>query len=123
MTRTHGVTSIGEWAFYYCRKLTTLNIGSSVKTIGAVAFSCCNGLTSLTIPASVTYIGNAFQYCSDDLTEIICLNTTPPVVAGMGLGGIDKNTTVLYVPENSVEAYESANEWENFVNIRATVLK
>ncbi len=52
------VTSIGSYAFMYCRELTgSLAIPNSVTTIGFLAFSSCTGLTSLFIPQSVTSIG------------------------------------------------------------------
>ena len=59
------VTSIGNYAFYYCDGLTSVTIGNSVTTIGYGAFSYCSDLTSIVIPDSVTTIGYfAFDYCS-----------------------------------------------------------
>ena len=51
------VTSIGEWAFFYCTSLTSVTIGNSVTSIGNYAFSDCTSLTSVTIPDSVTSLG------------------------------------------------------------------
>ncbi len=72
-TLTHGckttvipnsVTSIGDYAFYYCAGPTSVTIPNSVTSIGERAFYRCNGLTSITIPNSVTSIGKeAFYYC------------------------------------------------------------
>ena len=63
------VTTIGEWAFYWCESLTSVTIPDSVTTIGYAAFWGCNSLTSVTIPDSVTTIGeDAFNSCSS-LTE------------------------------------------------------
>ncbi len=60
-----GVTSIGEYAFYYCSGLTSVTIGNSVISIGDNAFSYCSGLTSVTIGNSVISIGDcAFSGCS-----------------------------------------------------------
>ncbi len=59
-----GVTTIGDYAFYYHTNLTTISIPNSVTSIGNSAFMDCNSLTSVVIPDSVTYIGdNAF--CND----------------------------------------------------------
>ena len=64
ITIPNSVTSIGEWAFSGCSGLTSITIPNSVTSIGDFAFSGCNGLTSITIPNSVTSIGNgAFGYC------------------------------------------------------------
>ena len=80
------VTAIGDYAFYNCRSLTSINIPSNVATIGNYAFYFCvsmesidirggvttigdyafgyTGLTSVEIPEGVTTIGqNAFTYC------------------------------------------------------------
>ena len=63
--KDYTVTSIGNYAFYKCRGLTSVDIPSSVTSIGNGAFSWCTGLTSVNIPYSVTNIGEyAFQGCS-----------------------------------------------------------
>ena len=67
---SHGVTQIGDHAFYSCSSLTSINIPSSVTSIVDYAFSGCSSLTSITIPSSVTLIGGgAFERCSS-LTSI-----------------------------------------------------
>ena len=59
------VASIGEYAFYRCRGLTSVTIPDSVTSIGDGAFADCSGLTSVTIPDGVTSIGEcAFFWCS-----------------------------------------------------------
>ena len=60
-----GGTSIGEWAFYNCSNLTSVEIGSGVTSIGGSAFSGCTALTSIVIGSGVTSIGDgAFLYCT-----------------------------------------------------------
>ena len=74
------VTSIGNYAFYGCSKLTSIDIPSSVTSIGSSAFYGCKGLTAITIPSSVTSIGDdAFSRCSG-LTAI----TIPSSVTSIG---------------------------------------
>ena len=75
-----GVTSIGDWAFFWCTGLTSITIPDSVTSIGEDAFYDCFSLTSVTIPNSVTIIGNyAFDGCSG-LTNI----TIPDGVTSIG---------------------------------------
>ena len=64
-TIPNSVTSIGDYAFYCCTDLTSVEIPNSVTSIGRGAFAGCSGLTSLNIGNSVTSIGEyAFHYCS-----------------------------------------------------------
>jgi precorrin-6B methylase 2 len=68
--KNYPVTSIGEYAFYFCRGLTSVTIPNSVTSIGIEAFFYCSSLTSITIPNSVMYIEKyAFEYCSS-LTSV-----------------------------------------------------
>ena len=65
VTLGNSVTSIGRSAFYGCSSLKSVTLGSSVTCIEYAAFQRCYGLTSITIPNSVTSIGEeAFYYCS-----------------------------------------------------------
>lgn len=58
------VKVIGDWAFYWCRNLNSIDIPNSVTTIGDSAFAFCDSLTSINIPNSVTTIGDsAFWNC------------------------------------------------------------
>ena len=43
-TIPESVTSIDQYAFYYCTKLTSVVIGNSVMSIGYSAFANCSGL-------------------------------------------------------------------------------
>ena len=62
--KNYSVTTIGQWAFYNCTSLASVNIPNSVTTIGESAFASCESLASIDIPNSVTTIGEfAFAYC------------------------------------------------------------
>ena len=71
----NGVTRLGEWAFKFCKNLTSITIPNSVTSISNFAFSDCTSLTSIIIPDSVTSIGNwAFEDCHN-VREIILSST------------------------------------------------
>ncbi len=75
ITIPNGVTNIGDGAFYYCSKLTSITIPNGVTNIGDSAFSCCYSLTSITIPDSVTSIGERAFYDCRWLVSIIMPNS------------------------------------------------
>jgi len=91
------------------------HIPNSVTSIGAKAFAFCNGLTSIEIPNSVTSIGEgAFMYCSG-LTSVTVLNPTPVVIAEDVF--TNRTNAILYVPEGSKSAYQTADYWKEFKEI------
>lgn len=99
-----GLTSVGDLAFYDCRKVTTLvipdsvirigayafaecrglellNLGKGVQTITECAFSDCYALAALTLPQSLRTIGpKAFYRC-----ESITIVTVPASVTAIGM--------------------------------------
>ena len=92
-----GVTSIGNGSFEICHSLTSITIPDSVTSIGNSAFDSCDSLTSVTIPDSVTSIGNyAFSYCTD-LTSV----TIPGSVTSIGKGTFAEclGLTSVHIPD------------------------
>ena len=66
-----GVTSIGNYSFYYYVKLKTIEIKSEINRIGDGAFYSCKNMNAVKLPESVTNIGySAFDGCSS-LEEIV----------------------------------------------------
>lgn len=91
----NNVESIGYSAFYNDTLLTSISIPTSVKSMDDYAFACCNGLASITCEAVAypTLGKSAFEY----------VNKSIP----------------LYVPEESISAYQAADQWKDFTNIQA----
>ena len=74
-----GVTSIGEYAFFYCESLTSVTIPDSVTSIGKYAFFCCTSLTSMTIPDSVTSISSSTFASCTSLTSVTIPNSVTSI--------------------------------------------
>lgn len=134
----NSVTSIGWQAFFGCTSLTGVTIPSSVTSIDYEAFAL-SGLTSIEIPNSVTYINmGAFEECTNltdvtigksvntisyyafsgctNLRTITCLALTPPSIDYYTFYNLYGNVT-LYVPAESLTAYQTANNWKRFYSI------
>lgn len=67
---SNGVTSIGDYAFYYCDNLASITIPDSMTSIGYTAFYCCGSLQNITIPNSVTTIKDGAFYGCVSLSSI-----------------------------------------------------
>lgn len=86
-----GVTTFGDWAFSGCSSLKKLSFGSQLKTIGKEAFSDCVNVTKLISHAS-----------------------TPPTCGSQALDDINKWECTLQVPQQSLAAYQAADQWKEF---------
>ena len=118
LTIPNSVTSISFSAFLECSGFTgNLVIPNSVTEICDNAFCECSGFTgSLIIPTSVTVIGNsAFRDCSG-LTEVIMLGTNPPTLGNSNFNNLNYPYAYypIYVPYESLNAYQTASNWSNF---------
>lgn len=128
------VTTIDDYAFTGCQGLKTVTLPSGLTTIGNSAFAV-SGLTSITIPDSVTTIGaNAFNFCSFTYIEIgsgvtsigdyafdagsvpmyVKITATVPPTIGTRPFQTNGNIPQIYVPDNSVLAYQT--QWPTYAD-------
>ena len=71
----NSVTSIGDYAFYFCYSLTSVEIPNSVTSIGVCAFSFCDRLTSIAVAE-----GNPTYDSRDNCNAIIETQTNTLIV-------------------------------------------
>ena len=109
------MTSIGDYAFYDCSSLTSINLPESLTSIGYRVFYGCSSLTYIIIPNGVTSIGDYAFYGCSSLTYIIIPNgvtsigdyafygcsgltfiVIPNSVASIGYSVFDGCTSLLY---------------------------
>ena len=60
--KNESVTSIGDYAFYYCEKLTRVEFTEAIS-IGDYAFYNCSFLTAINFPKATTIGESAFENC------------------------------------------------------------
>ena len=71
LTIPSSVTDIADSAFYNCSKLQSVNLSNSIKSINGSTFENCTSLKSVVIPNSVTNVGrDAFRGCKS-LTKVV----------------------------------------------------
>ena len=108
------VTSIDQYVFRYCTSLAEVSLPAGLTSIGNYAFNGCSSLTKIALPAGVTSIGQyAFLGCKS-LQYIRIEATTPPTLASTN--AIPSTIGAIYVPDESVAAYQSATNWSSFAS-------
>ena len=95
------MTSIGSWAFDWCSRLTTVTIGSGVKSLGSQVFASCKSLTDVycwaeTVPAMKDDRGNSVTDAFQDTYF---------------------KYATLHVPMASIDAYKAVEPWKSFGKI------
>ena len=98
---TYSVTSIGDYAFYYCSSLTSVTIPNSVTYIAENAFENCSSLTSVTIPDKVTTIGSEAFYKCSSLTSVTIPNSVTRIREG-AFGRCSSLTSII-IPNSVTE--------------------
>lgn len=113
------VNQIMSLSFYNCINLTNVNFPSSVTMISTSAFQNCTGLITLELPESINIIGSyAFSNCSG-LKSIYAFSSTPVNLGSYGdiFENVDKANCTLYVLQNLIPLYETADGWKDFQHI------
>lgn len=106
------VTYIGSSAFSSCYSITSVVISGRINTIDNNTFTNCYSLSSIVIPDSVTLIKSSVLYSCTFLQYIYIKATTPPELYSSSISTVG----AIYVPDESVAAYQAATNWSSFAD-------
>lgn len=100
-----GVTSIQNYAFYYCYNLTSITMPRGITSIGTYGFFGCMSLASITLPSGMTSIESyGFSGCSGLKAAMIPNSVTSIVSNAFANGRVIRS---VMIPGN-VTSIESA---------------
>ena len=140
---SEGITYVGGGLFISCGNIEEVEIAGSVESVGPLAFDGCGGIRKIILSEGIKRFDLCSFYCfsqfvSDPLIsiplilpsttefigyrafdgfsfkEVICLASVVPEV---NVNGFSFNGSVLYVPEESVNAYRADAIWSKFGEI------
>lgn len=103
-----GLESIGEYAFYGCEALESINFPSTLKSIGEWAFCECKLLTEIVLPEGFEELGKfSFSGCNavKKISIPSTLNKLHFISADGGNCGYEFDTT-------SIEEFTFAGDWK-----------
>ena len=116
LTIPDGMTSVGRNVFGNCNSLTRITIPNSVTSIRQNAFHYCYSLASIVIPDGVTSIeADAFADCYS-MAEYHFKSTTPPTLSNTDAFYNISSDCIIYVPQGSLEAYQTATNWTTYAS-------
>lgn len=107
-----GLTSVCDYAFYYCGKLESVNLPSTTTDIGRYAFYECTNLKTINAPNVTSIDENAFEGC----TNLTTINV--PWAKGGGCGasiflGWGENEETCGLALNATGGTGAACRWDD----------
>ena len=110
------VTCISDYTFGSCTKLESVKLPNNLSEIQADAFNSCWKLKLIEIPSSVSAIGEKAFYACKGLSTVIS-NIKVPFAINENVFS-NRANAALYVPVGSKAAYEAADYWKDFKEIK-----
>ena len=106
----------GYTPFYNNDNIRIVTIGDFISSVEGWYFNQCDNLTTITYGKNVVELG-ALNFC-EKLSNIYMRCVNPPTVVQGNFSNKHYTDVVLYVPEGTLSAYQLAEEWKNFWDIR-----
>ena len=112
-----GITSVGDYAFYYMPYAKNVSLPSSLVSVGKYAFGFCSALEGISIPESVTTIGDsAFEACVALKSIVISPNVTSLGARAFALcSSLTDATVVANVTELRAETFYGCKSLTNLI--------
>lgn len=100
---------------YSACTIVDLSRTSGASTVPAYCYYGNTNLNRLSLPASISYIEYYAFYNATGLTELTCYAPVPPTLEWAVFDGVTPGL-IVYVPAKSVELYEKAERWKDYVD-------
>lgn len=111
---------IPDYLICNCPNLNLISFPNSLTQIGSNCFANCGLTGTIVLPESLTRVGYMAFTLNNSIDEVYCYASTPPTVEpyyGYYMIFTACLGSPLYVPCESISAYQSAPGWSNFTNI------
>ena len=121
---SENLVKISMGTFDGCTALQSIIVPEGVQTIEARAFYQCKSLESIELPSTITFIdGVAFSLpisFETALKTFTCHAILPPSLGYNVFEYLNPSANLirLYVPSQSIDAYTTADQWSDFMNIQ-----
>jgi hypothetical protein len=129
----------GNYAFNGCKGITSLTFkdGEGKLTFGRSVFDgvkptevyygrqmdfsavSCSNLESVEFGENVTSIANKAFSSATSLRSVTAHSTVPPTIGDATFANDTYNEGKLYVENDAINAYTTADGWKNFVDVKA----
>lgn len=113
-----GTITIKEYSFRGGISPIQLKLPQSIETIEIGAFYKCLGLESIEISEGLNYIDTEAFYGCTALQTVSCHAIIPPECSPWAFTYSNFKECVLYVPQNSIDAYSTTYPWSEFGTIK-----
>lgn len=109
------ISAVPDLAYAKDIALDTIGIvHENVTHIGSHALHGLTQVATFTLPASLEYIGDGAMEGMTGLEHLNISATTPPATGEGVWSGLDQAKIALHVPAEAVDAYSTANQWQDF---------
>jgi hypothetical protein len=115
------MTTVGNYAFYDCKKLEDANFSETELTkIDEYAFSGCSKLASISLPETTTEVADgAFSGCRK-LRTMNVEAMTPPTAYKNTFKSVANEVCTVTIPTDAFYDYLLAQYWGSFVDLKSS---